>query len=84
MRKPNLCRIIMFAAEVLGIILAGIAGVVYGVEPVHPLFIMGAVVAVARLIFGWITVRCPYCRHSLDLHLSGAGDYCPYCGEKLS
>ena len=83
MINPNICRYIMFALIIIGLMSAGISGVLYGVEPMHPLFVIGVIIAFGSLLFGFITVRCPFC-HS-QLHLKGIqpDEYCPYCGEKI-
>ncbi|MGM9631215.1 hypothetical protein [Butyricicoccus sp.] len=82
MKHPNRCRWIMKAIIVAGIALAGLSGIVSGVEPIHPMFVLGAVLALGGVVFGVITVRCPFCGHSLDMH-GFRTDYCPHCGEKL-
>lgn len=37
----------------------------------------------ANVLFGFLFVRCPYCRRSLARHPAFLPEYCPYCGEKL-
>lgn len=82
MKHPNRCRWVMMATIIAGIALAGLSGIVSGAEPIHPMFVLGAVLALGGVVFGVITVRCPFCGHSLDLHGFGT-EYCSYCGEKL-
>lgn len=41
MKNPNKCRYIMFILIIIGFVLAGISGIIFGVQPVHPLFIVG-------------------------------------------
>lgn len=83
MKNPNICRRIMFCMIIGGIVLAGIAGIIWGVEPVHPLFIVGVVIAFGGIIYGMITVRCPFCHRMLHLKGLNSDEYCPYCGEKI-
>ena len=83
MKNPNRNSLVMFALIIGGLLIAGISGVIYGVEPIPPLFIVGAVIAFGGITFGVATVRCPYC-HKL-LHLKGLtrDSHCPNCGKKL-
>ncbi len=80
--NANVCRWIMDAIIMLGLIVAGISGAYFGLEPVSPLFILGIVVSLGGLIFGLLTIRCPFCKHLLDLR-GFQMVYCPYCGQKL-
>ena len=59
MKNPNICRYIMYALIIIGWLIAGIAGVVFGVKPVHSLFVIGSLISFGALIFGIIFVRCP-------------------------
>ncbi len=83
MKNPNICRYIMYVLITIGWLIAGISGAVFGVEPVHPLFVMGLLISLGALIFGIVFVRCPFCHR--QLHLKGIlpDEYCPHCGEKI-
>ncbi|RGF39312.1 hypothetical protein DWX65_13375 [Roseburia sp. AF20-18LB] len=83
MRNPNLCRYIMLIFIMLGLILSGISGLIFGIETLHPLFIIGILISFVSLIFGILSIRCPICHR--QLHLTGItpDDFCPFCGEKL-
>lgn len=73
----------MFILIIIGFVLAGISGIIFGVQPVHPLFIVGVIIALGSIVFGIITIRCPFCHR--QLHLKGIipDEFCPFCGEKL-
>lgn len=45
MKNPNICRYIMYALIIIGWLIAGIAGVVFGVKPVHSLFVIGLLIS---------------------------------------
>lgn len=83
MKNPNICRYIMFGAIIVGIIIAGISTIIFGVESIHPLFVTGAVIAFGAIIWGTVAVRCPFCHR--QLHLKGIipDEFCPYCGSKF-
>ena len=83
MKNPNICRYIMYVLIIIGLLIAGIAGVVFGVEPVHPLFMIGSLISLGALIFGIIFVRCPFCHRQLHLKGIQPDKYCPHCGEKI-
>ncbi|MGI5824111.1 MAG: hypothetical protein ACOX7J_00915 [Bacillota bacterium] len=83
MKNPNVCRMVMFFIITGGLVLAGAAGVIWGAEPLSPLFILGAAVAFGGIVFGIVTVRCPFCRRRLRLRGLAADGYCPHCGRKL-
>lgn len=83
MKNPNRCRYIMFILIAVGLVLAGISGIIFGVKPIHPLFVVGALIAFGSIVFGIITIRCHFCHR--QLHLKGIipDEFCPFCGEKL-
>lgn len=83
MKNPNIYRYIMYVLILIGLLIAGIAGVVFGVEPVHPLFVIGSLISLGALIFGIILVRCPFCHRQLHLKGIQPDEYCPHCGEKI-
>lgn len=83
MKNPNTCRVVMFFAILMGIALAGTSAIMTGVEPVSLTFIFGVGLIVIGLGFGIITVRCPFCQHSLNKHLLGFNEYCPHCGAEI-
>ena len=64
-------------------ILAGISGLIWGVDPIHPFFIIGVILAVGGLIYGIIAVRCPFCYKQLPLKGLGIDEFCPHCGKKI-
>ena len=83
MNNPNKCRYIMFNGIVVGLILAGISVIIFGVQPIHPLLIVGVLIAFGSIVFGIITIRCPFCHKQLHLRGIIPDEYCPFCGEKL-
>lgn len=83
MKSPNTARIIMLLIIMAGLLTAGCSAVLYGAEPIHPLFILGAVLSFGGICFGIIAVRCPFCRRRLPLKGIGGKEYCPHCGERL-
>ncbi|MDD7390925.1 MAG: hypothetical protein PUG60_15000 [Lachnospiraceae bacterium] len=83
MKNPNICRYIMFILIIIGLLIAGISGVIWGIEPVSPLFVAGALISIGALIFGIISVRCPSCHRQLHLKGIQPDEYCPHCGEKI-
>ncbi len=83
MKNPNICRYIMYVIVIIGLLIAGISGVFYGVEPVHPLFVIGSLISLGALIFGIISVRCPFCHRQLHLKGIQSDEYCPHCGTKI-
>lgn len=83
MKNPNICRYIMYVSITIGWLIAGIAGAIFGVEPVHPLFVMGLLISLGALIFGIVFVRCPFCHRQLHLKGIQPDAYCPHCGEKI-
>lgn len=84
MKNPNKCRIIMFLIIMFGICVAGITGIIYGVEPMYPLFVIGIIISVGGLVFDICTVRCPHCKCQLNSHLFSYSEFCPHCGEKIT
>ena len=83
MKDPNKCRYIMFVLIIGGLVLAGISVMIFGVQPIHLLFIVGVLIAFGSIVFGIITIRCPFCHR--QLHLKGIipDEFCPFCGRKL-
>lgn len=83
MKNPNKCRYIMYILIVVGLVFAGISGIIFGAEPIHPLFIIGTLISFGSITFGFVTIRCPFCHR--QLHLKGIipDEFCPFCGEKL-
>lgn len=82
MKNPNLCRIISHLITILGLIIAMISSAVLGIEPLPILFYIGTTISFAGIIFGIITVRCPFCGKGLRL-IGLRTDYCEHCGQKL-
>lgn len=72
----------MDAIIFIGIFFSGISILLEGVEPIPPMFIVGAIISFGGIIFGTITVRCPWCKSKLNLRGLGT-EYCPHCGEKI-
>lgn len=83
MKNPNVCRYIMFGIIIIGLIVAGLSAIVYGVDNIHPLFVVGAVIAFGGVIFGIIKIRCPFCHRQLHLKGIVPDNNCPYCGSKF-
>jgi len=82
MKNPNTCRWIMFAIIIIGFVISGISALLWGVEPIPPMFIAGAIMAFGGIAFGIITVRCPACKSRLNLRGLPTA-YCPHCGAKI-
>lgn len=61
MKNPNKCRYIMFKPIVMGLIFAGVSLIIFGTEPVHPLLVIGAIIAFGSIVFGLIKIHCPFC-----------------------
>jgi hypothetical protein len=72
----------MYAIIIIGFIVSGVSGLISGIEPIPPMFIVGAIMSFGGIILGIITVRCPSCKSMLNLRGLGT-DYCPHCGEKI-
>ena len=83
MKNPNICRYIMYVLVIIGLLIAGTSGIVFGVEPIHPLFVIGSLISLGALIFGIVSVRCPFCHRQLHLKGIQPDEYCPHCGEKI-
>lgn len=83
MKNPNVCRYIMFGIIIIGLIVAGLSAIVYGVDNIHPLFVVGAVIAFGGVILGIIKIRCPFCHRQLHLKGIVPDNNCPYCGSKF-
>lgn len=83
MKNPNICREIMFCIIIAGLIVASASGMIWGVEPLHPFFILGGIISFSGIIFGMITVRCPVCGRGLRLNGLEKDKFCPYCGAEI-
>lgn len=83
MKNPNICRYIMYVLVIIGLLIAGTSGVVFGVESIHQLFVIGSLISLGALIFGIVSVRCPFCHRQLHLKGIQPDEYCPHCGEKI-
>lgn len=81
MKNPNKCRYIMFMLIVVGLILAGVSVIIFGAEPIHPLFVIGAIIAFGSIVFGLIKIRCPFCHKQLHLKGIQPDEFCPFCGK---
>lgn len=44
MKNPNICRWTMFAIIIIGFVVSGMSAVLFGVEPVPPMFVVGAII----------------------------------------
>ena len=73
----------MYVLVIIGLLIAGTSGIVFGVEPIHPLFVIGSLISLGALIFGIVSVRCPFCHRQLHLKGIQPDEYCPHCGEKI-
>ena len=73
----------MYVLVIIGLLIAGTSGVVFGVESIHPLFVIGSLISLGALIFGIVSVRCPFCHRQLHLKGIQPDEYCPHCGEKI-
>ena len=84
MKHPNRNRIISYLLMILGIAIAGISAIIRGVEPLHTMFYIGAALAVIGIIYGLVSVRCPYCKRLLHLRGIMPEKVCPYCGKTIA
>ncbi|NCC15197.1 MAG: hypothetical protein EOM28_02445 [Clostridia bacterium] len=82
MKSPNVCRFVTYGIIFIGLIGAGAAGVVFGVEPVHPKFVIFGILSYIGILFGSVTVRCPYCRKRLNFRGIWT-ESCPHCGGMI-
>ena len=73
----------MYVLVIIGLLIARTSGIVFGVEPIHPLFVIGSLISLGALIFGIVSVRCPFCHRQLHLKGIQPDENCPYCGEKI-
>ena len=80
MKNPNVCRKIMYVLIVTGLIIANGSALLYGTDPLPVGSAVGAMIAFAGIIFGFLTVRCPHCGKLLNLK-GWDTDYCPACGH---
>ena len=82
MKNPNKCRMKMFIFILIGLIIAGLSILIFGAT--HPSFLLGSFISFGSIVYGFITIRCPFCHK--QLHLLGIipDEYCPYCGNKLN
>lgn len=83
MKNPNKCRYIMFIVVIIGLIIAGISAVVFGVDSIQPLLAIGVLVSFGGLIIGIVTIRCPFCNRLLHLKGIVPDEFCPHCGKKI-
>lgn len=74
----------MLCIAAAGVMLSGVSGIIQGVEPLRPLFILGGIIAFAGIIYGVIAVRCPFCHRSLPLKGIGTEKFCPRCGKRIN
>ncbi len=82
MVNPNICRWLMFGLLIVGLIIAVIGMLVFGLEPLSPLFLLGAAIGGGGILFGLVTLRCPHCRRLLPFR-GVFTPYCPHCGQKI-
>lgn len=77
-----LVKVLIILIKLTGLTLAWISVIKQGVEPIKPLFIVGAVLMFGSIIFEMIFLRCPHCNKELS-SIGRLGDYCPHCGGRL-
>ena len=82
MTNPNICCWTMFAIIIIGFVVSGMSAVLFGVEPVPPMFVVGAIICFGGIAFGVIMVRCPWCKRQLNLRGHWT-EYCQHCGQKI-
>ena len=82
MKNPNKCRMKMFIFILIGLIIAGLSILIFGA--IYPSFLLGSFISFGSIVYGFITICCPFCHK--QLHLLGIipDEYCPYCGNKLN
>lgn len=68
MKHPNHVRLVFYMFTALGIAAALFSLVHSGAQPVAPLFKAGCIGALASLLAGTVTVRCPHCGCPLGLN----------------
>ncbi len=59
--NPNQCRYLASLICVLGEIFAFILKIKFGMNSIHPTFIIGILIIIAGFVFGFIKARCPHC-----------------------
>jgi len=80
--NPNQCRYLASLICVLGAIFAFISKIKFGMNSIHPTFIIGILIIIAGFVFGFIKARCPHCNCLLSFSTKGDPKHCPNCGEK--
>ena len=78
MKNPNHARVLMYTIILCGLLVAGISALVQGIEPLKPMFYLGAGLAFGGIALGVLKVRCPHCGHGLPLR-GGSLSFCPHC-----
>ena len=82
MKYPNRLRLVFYAAAAVGMAAALFSMIYSGAQPVAPLFKAGCIGALASLLAGTVTVRCPHCGFPLGLNELFTS-HCHSCGEPL-
>ena len=72
-------RLVTHGIIVLGVLTA--FGLCLRIEHAPACFIGGAI-SVFGFLWGWFTLRCPFCRRHLPIR-GFSMTCCPYCGEEL-
>lgn len=72
-------RLITYGIMGLGSVMTGMLYWKLGMPGVF----IGEAVVVLGFIWGWATLRCPFCRRRLPLRGCLFMEFCPYCGEAL-
>lgn len=83
MNNPNINRIVSYLITILGMMIAGISAIIFGVEPLPIMFYAGVVIAFGGMVYGILTIRCPHCQRLLHIKGITPDKYCPYCGKKI-
>ena len=81
--NPNQCRYLASLICVLGAIFAFISKIKFGMNSIHPTFIIGILIIIAGFVFGFIKASCPHCNCLLSFSTKGDPKHCPNCGGKL-
>lgn len=65
MKNPNKCRMKMFIFIFIGLMIAGVSILIFGA--IHPSFLLGSFISFGSIVYGFITIRCPFCHKQLHL-----------------
>ena len=88
--NPNRNRLITYGILLAGFLIVFLSAVVTAMGGTSleegamlPLGVrIGMAVLLGGIFFGWVTVRCPHCGHTLSIGGILPQDGCPHCGGR--